>query len=229
MMAFHKSSLSTLVYKAAANSSYIDRPSEAVVFAVYFCRRQQHGSREMRRQAGPVARKSRRTGYDTKLPLNINDSDLSPESSQPPEAQSDFTEMAFCLVRIEIIVYHPPRSSNAPGSDDSNRSRLRERYLQFCDTSVSRTMGDYHLVRSYPIMADRSSLAGNDDGRECRRLRSRRWIDRDLQKGGVTLETAYSLMERAAAAHGRIWRIQSCSENRGSSPDSLGNVDPFAR
>lgn len=36
LMIFHKPSLFRLIYKAASNTSYIDRVSEAVVFAVYF-------------------------------------------------------------------------------------------------------------------------------------------------------------------------------------------------
>jgi hypothetical protein len=40
--------------------------------------------------------------FDTQLPLNINDNDISPESTQLPEPREGTTDMAFSLVRYEI-------------------------------------------------------------------------------------------------------------------------------
>lgn len=40
--------------------------------------------------------------FDTQLPLNINDSDISPESESLPEPRQGPTDMAFSLVRYEI-------------------------------------------------------------------------------------------------------------------------------
>lgn len=40
--------------------------------------------------------------FDTQLPLNINDADISPESSCLPEPRQGTTDMAFSLIRYEI-------------------------------------------------------------------------------------------------------------------------------
>lgn len=97
--------------------------------------------------------------YDTRMPLNINDSDLSPDMTQLPEPRSSFTEMTFCLVRIEMIVLYSRSALSAVGDRNYSNSRggnqdgslvleerlrqlgqiinrLREQYLKFCDTSV---------------------------------------------------------------------------------------------
>ncbi|KAB8200468.1 fungal-specific transcription factor domain-containing protein [Aspergillus parasiticus] len=44
--------------------------------------------------------------YDTKLPLNINDSDLSTGSSAPPDERIEFTEITYCLIRCEMTVLY---------------------------------------------------------------------------------------------------------------------------
>lgn len=97
--------------------------------------------------------------YDTEMPLNISDEDISPNSTRSPESQTAFTEMTFSLVRIDMIVSH--RRSVLQTSEHEFRSnettenrniskkveqrlrqleeihnRLRERYLRYCDTSV---------------------------------------------------------------------------------------------
>jgi hypothetical protein len=42
---------------------------------------------------------------DTKLPLNINDSDLKPGVIEPPTEQTGATDMMFCLLRYEFGVF----------------------------------------------------------------------------------------------------------------------------
>src|SRR5450432_224511 len=42
------------------------------------------------------------TLWDTKLPLNVNDSDISPEMREAPIQYEGLTEMVFCLVRYEF-------------------------------------------------------------------------------------------------------------------------------
>jgi hypothetical protein len=52
--------------------------------------------------------------FDTKMPLNVNDTDLHPDMTEFPEERQGFTDMTFCLLRFEIahifrrIVYVPP-------------------------------------------------------------------------------------------------------------------------
>lgn len=70
--------------------------------------------------------------YDTKMPLNINDSDISPESTQTPGSRIGFTEMTFCLVRIEMNTRYRHLISNSPREHDNKHAsnlvdeRLRE-------------------------------------------------------------------------------------------------------
>ncbi|KAI9773132.1 MAG: hypothetical protein M1840_008253 [Geoglossum simile] len=40
--------------------------------------------------------------FDTKLPLNINDSDINPQTQKMPMEREECTDMIFCLVRFEI-------------------------------------------------------------------------------------------------------------------------------
>ncbi|KAI2480160.1 c6 transcription [Pyrenophora tritici-repentis] len=52
--------------------------------------------------------------FDTKMPLNVNDTDLYPDMTEFPEERQGFTDMTFCLLRFEIanifrrIIYVPP-------------------------------------------------------------------------------------------------------------------------
>src|SRR5213079_1777539 len=42
--------------------------------------------------------------YDTRIPLNINDDDISPGSTETPEERIGCTEMTFCLLRYAVAV-----------------------------------------------------------------------------------------------------------------------------
>lgn len=91
--------------------------------------------------------------FDTRMPLNINDSDLTPDMTVPPTEREETTEMTFCLIRCEAMCivwktgYVPP-SMRRPGQPAEGLSlperaslakdlqlRLEERYLKHCDTS----------------------------------------------------------------------------------------------
>ncbi|GLB12562.1 hypothetical protein AtubIFM57258_010246 [Aspergillus tubingensis] len=92
--------------------------------------------------------------YDTKLPLNIHDSDISLESRSFPDERSIFTDMTFCLIRCEMTVLNRQlhsdlRSSSGGHVEESSlntlrrlhglkqiHSRLRRRYLDYCDVSI---------------------------------------------------------------------------------------------
>lgn len=91
--------------------------------------------------------------FDTRMPLNINDSDLTPDMTVPPAEREESTEMTFCLIRCEAMRivwktgYVPPamRQAGQPavGLSLAERAslakdlqqRLQERYLKHCDTS----------------------------------------------------------------------------------------------
>jgi hypothetical protein len=92
--------------------------------------------------------------YDTKMPLNINDEDMSPEMPEHPPDKLGCTDMSFCLLRFEIgnyfrkINYIPPGPAK-PGASPSTpmmlaekevfigecHRKIREKYLDKCDMS----------------------------------------------------------------------------------------------
>ncbi|KAF3386177.1 Bikaverin cluster transcription factor bik5 [Penicillium rolfsii] len=91
--------------------------------------------------------------FDTRMPLNIDDSDLTPDMTVPPPEREGSTEMTFCLIRCEVMRiawktgYVPP-GMRRPGQPAEGASlperaalakdlqqRLEERYLKHCDTS----------------------------------------------------------------------------------------------
>lgn len=91
--------------------------------------------------------------YDTKLPLNINDEDISPDTKETPEEKQGCTEMTFSLIRFEVGVtmrrlVHVPASGpcNERASErtleekekliEMCHQRIEERYLRYCDMSV---------------------------------------------------------------------------------------------
>jgi len=90
--------------------------------------------------------------YDTKLPLNINDDDISPGMKDPPVERKGCSEMTFCLIRFELSVVSRRLNFTSSGSgpcpveertledkekiiDDCHKN-LEEKYLQYCDMNV---------------------------------------------------------------------------------------------
>ncbi|VTT56406.1 unnamed protein product [Fusarium fujikuroi] len=84
--------------------------------------------------------------FDTKLPLNINDSDITPHMTEPPREREGYTQTAFCLIRCEVmkagwkVGYASPTPTAARGDGElvvqQLKSRLEEHYLCYCDESV---------------------------------------------------------------------------------------------
>ena len=92
--------------------------------------------------------------FDTKLPLNINDEDISPEMTQTPVEHEGATEMTFDLIRFSVsttvrrMSYAPlgqgpcqTKMSNLTLEDkekqiDDLHQHLEHRYLQYLDMSV---------------------------------------------------------------------------------------------
>ncbi|KAL2802586.1 fungal-specific transcription factor domain-containing protein [Aspergillus granulosus] len=125
--------------------------------------------------------------YDTRLPQNINDSSLSPESVKAPDPSPGFTEMTFCLVRCEMTSLYrqaaPGSHSDISSSDDSqslahlSKARLHQldqihtqlvhSYLRFCDVTVpvqwvTATIIRLALARSW-VIAHLSHEAADKD------------------------------------------------------------------
>ncbi|KAF4335196.1 bikaverin cluster-transcription factor [Fusarium beomiforme] len=131
---------------------------------------------------------------DTKPPLHINDVDLSPEMTEPPAERWDHaTDMTLTLVRCEAIqtglalgkLRHKQGkesgdsvTSHADGNSDSPRSliqgletRLRDKYLPICDTSVpfqllssavaQIILGRFWLITQYSVVKREKEGDGN--------------------------------------------------------------------
>ncbi|EWG47596.1 hypothetical protein FVEG_16160 [Fusarium verticillioides 7600] len=89
--------------------------------------------------------------FDIKLPLNINDSDITPNMTEAPKEHEGYTQMKFCLKRCEMTkagwkvgCASPISSSTATVARADGeqivqelQSQLEERYLRYFDESVS--------------------------------------------------------------------------------------------
>ena len=104
--------------------------------------------------------------YDCKRPLNVNDSDLSPNMSALPSEHEGSTEMIFCGSRTEIGIFLRNTKTDSNWVDtgidkilvDKKDSQLDElqalvehKYLRFCDPSVplhlfTKLMGDSTIM-----------------------------------------------------------------------------------
>ena len=92
--------------------------------------------------------------YDAKLPLNINDDDISPETKNTPKERTGTTEMTFCLIRFELSGVMRQMNFTLPGTRPGEtklpaknlaetqkwiaeiRKRIEDKYLQHCDAMV---------------------------------------------------------------------------------------------
>lgn len=93
--------------------------------------------------------------WTTRLPSNVNDSDLYPNMKDPPTDHSGATEMMFFLTRCEVAdflrrvratiafdgCWHELSSSHIPLSAkdkavDELEALLERKYLQYCDASI---------------------------------------------------------------------------------------------
>ena len=83
-----------------------------------------------------------RGSFDTKLPLNINDTDIGPETSQMPTGREALTDMSYSLVTFEICqvtrqMMAQDTKEGAPGIEEQSRllneiyQKLDQRYLQY--------------------------------------------------------------------------------------------------
>lgn len=92
--------------------------------------------------------------YDCSLPLNVNDEDLDPEATEPPEPRSGSTNMTWALVRFELarIIFQVWNLSSKPDKRNSSfdartmetekerildegNSLLETQYLKHCRSS----------------------------------------------------------------------------------------------
>ncbi|RAQ51655.1 C6 transcription factor [Aspergillus flavus] len=97
---------------------------------------------------------------NTKLPLNVDDSDLNPQLKTPPAAKETWTEMTMFLITAEaskvFARIHRVSLQSQPGKDvhDESRklvadfdTRLSRTYLKYCDQNVPAQKATFLLGR----------------------------------------------------------------------------------
>ncbi|KAL3447975.1 fungal-specific transcription factor domain-containing protein [Aspergillus insuetus] len=108
--------------------------------------------------------------FDTKLPLNINDTDIYPELEERPKARTEFTDMSFFLIRCDIcyalrrVSYICPDGASAGHTAGNcgnvvqtvNRN-IEEQYLKHCDMTdpiqwVSATVARLVLTKMWLVI-----------------------------------------------------------------------------
>jgi hypothetical protein len=84
--------------------------------------------------------------YDTRIPLNINDDDINPESKTFPAERAAFTDMTFTMIRCHVsrnyrhLIHFPTgKDSIAPTLEDRKKTveclhnTLNEKFVKYCD------------------------------------------------------------------------------------------------
>jgi hypothetical protein len=106
---------------------------------------------------------------DTKVPLNISDSDLSPAMKDPPTEKEGATEMIFCSLRYDVaqaIKNAGTFEKNAGGevnwampigpqhlqakdkAIDELEAKLAQKYVRYCDPSIPLHLLTLYVTRS---------------------------------------------------------------------------------
>lgn len=81
--------------------------------------------------------------WDTKLPLNINDSDLHPQMSELPTDRVGTTDMMLCSIRYDgsgfMLRFDPKDRTSHEQTENKIKSleqRLHDKYVRFCDPCI---------------------------------------------------------------------------------------------
>ncbi|KAI0002842.1 fungal-specific transcription factor domain-containing protein [Xylariaceae sp. FL0662B] len=133
--------------------------------------------------------------YDTKFPLNVNDTDINPDMTEMPEERRGTTDMTFCLIRYEICSLtrrmHSATNGIAPCPRDSQCTleqreimlmnmyeHIEEKYLKVCgdkDTdllhwvaaTIARLiMAKMSLITYQPVLMSSTALELSEDARD---------------------------------------------------------------
>lgn len=79
--------------------------------------------------------------YDTQLPLNVNDEELSPSMARLPEAQKGITDTTFCILRYDVQqtlykMWDPNATlQQKEGWITECHNHLEQDYFNYCDMS----------------------------------------------------------------------------------------------
>jgi hypothetical protein len=96
----------------------------------------------------------RKSIFNTRRPLHVNDEDLIPEKVEEPKEREDFTEMTFCsisreaaeaVLELNFVPAGEPRhvENDIAGAWDQRRDfvistqhRVQDKYLRYCDLAI---------------------------------------------------------------------------------------------
>lgn len=109
--------------------------------------------------------------FDARLPLNVNEADLSPDAKEQPEPRMGFTDMTFFLIRCDLcyalrrVTYLCPNASDEPATDNCPNvvqivnKRIEEQYLKHCDMKdplqwASATIARLVLTKMWLVIHD---------------------------------------------------------------------------
>ena len=163
--------------------------------------------------------------WDTKRPLNVNDSDLNPNMTELPVEHAGVTEMLFCCIRHEIGNFmHRSKQWEPSGKDwrsmngstsiiekdkaiDQLEHRLQENFLRHCDLSIP-----FHLLATY---LGRSAICQIRLMAHHPRQYSNKGIDLPKNERDLLFRTAMKILEYANLAHsnkslrGYLWHVNN--------------------
>ncbi|OKL59524.1 hypothetical protein UA08_05418 [Talaromyces atroroseus] len=124
--------------------------------------------------------------YDTKMPLHINDDDISPDSKTFPPERHEFTDMTATLIRAHIstvyrrLNYVQPGQNSDPIQFEERKkiieewhNMLNEKYIKYCDmqvpiqwscATVARLLvAKLWLIVHHPLFKDNMSTLSPED------------------------------------------------------------------
>ncbi|KAK2606278.1 hypothetical protein QQS21_003326 [Conoideocrella luteorostrata] len=158
---------------------------------------------------------------DSKNPLNVNDEDLDPNMTEPPEECKGITSITLCLIRCEIVdllkMFSNSYSAAMRWETLSNpdipvakkddiisqiEDRLERKYIRYCDPSIT-----LHTCVSIVI---RSSICKmNLYAHNPRRFANSPTIPSDKERN-IVFTNATKLLSYAIMMHGGVPGLEKC-------------------
>ncbi|KAM0119541.1 hypothetical protein ACP6JC_003878 [Aspergillus fumigatus] len=187
-----------------------------------------------------------KASFDTRLPLNVNDSDLTADMVQPPAERDGATEMTLSLIGFESISivrkvsFIPPRHRQVRTTSSASvtelslpkrealaeqlQSRLETRYLAYCDPAdpflfVSATVARLIIARWHAVALVLSEICTRPPCQDC----DRAWAvveilyDRWRMKEHARKGTLWKPIERLMAKARYVREMQSVAAAVGGS------------
>ncbi|KAK7991492.1 hypothetical protein PG988_000286 [Apiospora saccharicola] len=132
--------------------------------------------------------------FDARLPLHVDDAELSPEMLALPPERDGFLEMTFCLVRYETLQTVWRIDSETPLAEKQAaiselEHRLEDRYLKCCDPDIPFQL---KVLLSARMMIKRLWFVAHWPSREKDGLRHSQQGEIVTTKGGATRDQLFA-------------------------------------